>query len=115
MRVQAIKRNILIQEWAAQIRDRVGSGKSVRKWCLEHGLNEKTYYYHLKRVREELLAEAGCQNERSISEKPVFAAVAASGGRSTAIIVRIGVYSVEIQNGADRKSVEDVLQVLSRI
>ena len=115
MRVQAAKRTILLRQWAAQINERAQSGQSVRKWCAENGLNEKTYYYHLKRVREEVLDEAENKKALSMREKPVFAAVAVPKGSGAAITVQIGTHWAEIQNGADADTVERVLQVLSRL
>ena len=33
------------------------SGMTVSAWCELHGINVKTYYYHLRQVRESLLTE----------------------------------------------------------
>ena len=57
MRVQEVKRAVLLQEWAAQIKAREKSGLTVKQWCAENGPSLKTYYYRQRRVREELL---GC-------------------------------------------------------
>ena len=34
------------------------SGMRVSAWCELHGIKVKTYYYHLRRVRESLLTES---------------------------------------------------------
>ena len=44
-----------LQEWAAQIEAQQASGLTVQQWCMENGVNPKTYYYHLKKVREQFL------------------------------------------------------------
>ena len=58
MKVQELKQNLLLQEWAAQIKAREASGMTVKQWCAENGPSLKTYYYRQKRVREELLNAA---------------------------------------------------------
>ena len=58
MKVQELKQNLLLQEWAAQIKAREESGMTVKQWCAENGPCLKTYYYRQKRVREELLNAA---------------------------------------------------------
>jgi hypothetical protein len=95
--------------------EREQRGQSVRKWCAENGLNEKTYYYRLKRIREEALEEAESRNGLTMAEQPVFATVSLPRGSVAAVTVQIGAYFAEIQNGADGETVERVLQVLSRL
>ncbi|MGN0594150.1 MAG: hypothetical protein ACI4I6_03250 [Hominimerdicola sp.] len=36
------------------VRRRNESGLSVSQWCLENGVNQKTYYYRLNRVHKAL-------------------------------------------------------------
>jgi len=120
MKVQAAKRAIVIQEWAAQIRDRIQSGQSVREWCEEHGLSDKTYYYRLRRVREEMLEAAQIetghhhQHMLAVPDKTVFAAVPVPQSRNVEIAVQIGAYSVGI-HGADVTIIEHVLAAVSRL
>jgi transposase-like protein len=119
MKVQTAKRTIVIQEWAAQIRERIQSGQSVKTWCAAHGIKEKTYYYRLKRVREEMLEAT--QNEMThhqsmlaVPEKTVFTAVPVPQNKKVEIAVQIGVYSVEIR-GADTTTIEQTLIAVSRL
>ena len=53
--VNKTKRQVKLQEWVLQVRACKQSGLPVRQWCNENGVAVKSYYYHLKRVREELL------------------------------------------------------------
>lgn len=46
-----------IREWKAQIEAQQASGLIVQKWFAENGVNLKTYYYRLKRVRLALCNE----------------------------------------------------------
>ena len=51
----AVKQDVRLQEWSAQIEVQQASGLTVREWCIENGVKPKTYYYHLKKVREQFL------------------------------------------------------------
>ena len=50
-----VKQEVRMQEWSAQIAEQQASGLTVRQWCIENGVKPKTYYYHLKKVREQFL------------------------------------------------------------
>jgi hypothetical protein len=41
-----------LSKWTAIIRECRSSGQTVAVWCSEHNINQKTYYYWLKRVRD---------------------------------------------------------------
>ena len=51
----AVKQEVRMQEWSAQIAEQQASGLTVQQWCMENGVKPKTYYYHLKKVREQFL------------------------------------------------------------
>ena len=48
-----VKQEVRLQEWSAQVEAQQASGLTVQQWCMENGVNPKTYYYHLKKVREQ--------------------------------------------------------------
>lgn len=37
-------------QWEEVIRERVQSGKKVKDWCAENGINERKYYYWVNRI-----------------------------------------------------------------
>lgn len=115
MKVQAATRAIQLQEWANQINARIQSGQTIKAWCEEYGLSSKTYYYRLKRIREELLEAAEESNALTVPGKPIFAALSVSRPGGSTITVRIGGCSIEIQNGTDSVTIENVLQIISRL
>lgn len=51
--IAAVKQDVRLQEWAVQIAEQQASGMTVQQWCTENRINVKTYYYHLRRVREQ--------------------------------------------------------------
>lgn len=56
--IRAIKQEVRLREWSAQIKAQQTSGQTVQQWCAQNAVNPKTYYYHLKRVREQYLESA---------------------------------------------------------
>jgi hypothetical protein len=135
---------IRLQEWAAQIADCTQSGKTVREWCRENIINEKTYYHRMRVVREEMLelietwgggvtpGLVRTANEQVLAypeghgnyerhsakqqeERPVFAALSRPQVKNAAITVRVGEYAVDIPTGADDEMVEQVLRVVAKL
>ena len=51
-KISRIKTDLLMREWAEMVRTCRSSGLTVKEWCLNNGINIKTYYYRLKRVRD---------------------------------------------------------------
>lgn len=56
--ITAVKQEVRLHDWASQIKAQQTSGKTVQKWCAENGINPKTYYYHLRKLREKCVAPA---------------------------------------------------------
>ena len=56
--IQTVKNQMTLQNWAQEVAECQSSGMTVSAWCELHGINVKTYYYHLRRVRESLLTES---------------------------------------------------------
>ena len=59
-----LKKKVWLREWEQQIEEQRTSGLSVQKWCIQNGINLKTYYYHLRRVREEILKQSRNENKQ---------------------------------------------------
>ena len=53
-----VKEEARLHDWAVQIEAQQASGMTVQKWCEENGINPKTYYYHLRKLREKCVASA---------------------------------------------------------
>lgn len=56
--ISAVKQELRLMDWAAQIEAQQASGMTVQKWCEDNGINPKTYYYHLRKLREKCVASA---------------------------------------------------------
>ena len=56
-KIAKVKKEIKLAQWVEMIRQRNESGLTVTDWCKENGINLKTYYYRLKRVRQAVCSE----------------------------------------------------------
>lgn len=54
--IGAVKEEVRLCDWAAQIEAQQASGMTVQRWCEENGIKPKTYYYHLRKHREKCTA-----------------------------------------------------------
>ncbi|MZI81764.1 hypothetical protein GT646_13010 [Clostridium butyricum] len=54
------------QKWMVIIRECQASGLSKRMWCKQNNVNEKTFYYWLRKLRQ-----MACQNEDLIKKPTV--------------------------------------------
>ena len=85
--IAKVKKNIRLQEWNRQIEEQKSSGLSVQEWCQQHGINPKTYYYHLRKVREEFLRSGKAENsqEKKKAERAVVPILTATSDRNITI------------------------------
>ena len=96
-----------VQIWVERITECRSSGKSVRTWCREHEISEKTYYYWQRKLYQQMIttaetvryAEITCQEER-VPNTDATAKVSLSGA------------TVEIYPGADTQMIRAILQTL---
>ena len=51
-KIRETKRCINLKNWKEEIESQISSGLSVKEWCLQNNINQKSYYYHLRKVRE---------------------------------------------------------------
>ncbi len=82
-----VKKNVRLQEWNRQIEEQKSSGLSIQEWCKQNGINLKTYYYHLRKVREEYLRSGKGENsqEKKETERAVVPILAAPSGGNISI------------------------------
>ena len=102
-KVTLVKREIASAEWAERIRDCRNSGTTVSRWCEENGINPKTYYYHLRKLREQVCEQIPVPVQVS-TEKPA-AAFAVTIRDASGI-------SVEIADGTSSDTISAVIRAL---
>lgn len=107
---------VRMTRWAEIIRGRQESGQTVREYCAQNGINEKSYYYWQQRIRR-MLCELANHTEGSQSTVPLpaFAEVPIHSDMSVssaAIKVHLGGAVVEIPSNASEAVVQTVLRTL---
>ena len=106
--LQVMSKQERLENWTARIMACRSRGTTVRAWCQENGLSEKTYYYWQRRLFQTLSEQQG-------AHKTAFAEVTppqpvCSG--NVAVTVRISRVEADIHNGADASTVETVRRIL---
>ena len=69
--VAEINCDVKWDEWEKQVNAQIKSGLTVKEWCRQNSINEKTYYYHLRRVREKLCEDHSQQIVPISAPEPV--------------------------------------------
>lgn len=59
--VIATRNEYRAQSWALVIKDCAGSGLTNKEYCRQHGINEKTFYYWLHKLRKQACEQAAPQ------------------------------------------------------
>lgn len=103
--LQTLTANQRLAEWGERIAACRSSGLSVRTWCREHEISEKTYFYWQRRVYQTLSAQQG----------PFFAEVPVtkqSGRQAILATLRIDCIEADIYAGADAATIEIICRAL---
>lgn len=54
--VTQVKTQLRLEHWKQLISECQASGMSVCSWCKENNVSEPSYYYYLKRLRQQTIA-----------------------------------------------------------
>ena len=99
--LQTLGKDQRMEKWAQRVSECRSSGLTVRNWCEQHRINEKTYYYWQRRIWESM-------NESRSSRFVQIPVEAASAGQNTAVRIRINGAEAEIRAGTDAATIEAV-------
>ena len=55
--VLAVRNEYRTEKWSALIRECNASGLSNREFCRQHGISEKSFYYWLRKLRNQAAAQ----------------------------------------------------------
>ena len=103
--LQILNANKRAADWAERIRACRSSKMSVKEWCKENGLSEKTYYYWQRKLYQLVSGQQGTFAEITLQ----------SGGRKEQNIVatiRIGELEADIYAGSDAGMIEAVVHAM---
>lgn len=68
--VQALKRQLSMQQWSAIIEDRIVSGLKVDEYCEKNGISRNSYFYWLRKIREEMAVSSAANGTELLSATP---------------------------------------------
>jgi len=86
--IAKVKKEIKLAHWAEIVKSRNESGLTVTDWCKENGINLKTYYYRLKRMRQAVCNE--------IEQHDIVPVETTAGTKTTAEKIELSVGDVKI-------------------
>ncbi|MDD2302916.1 MAG: hypothetical protein PHG30_10170 [Eubacteriales bacterium] len=107
--LQKVKHNNNLAEWAEMVRACKNSGMTVRAWCHEQGLNEKTYYYRQKQICNALPERMNTPVQFAEVDSPTTGAANGSG-----VQIRIGAAEIHVDSHADLALLRDVLRIVAQ-
>ena len=73
-KVTQVKTQFRLEQWKKLISECQNSGLPVRTWCAQNGLKEQSYYYYLKKLREQAIENLPVP----IQEECIFREICAS-------------------------------------
>ena len=56
--IATIRQAVRLQEWTELIKAQQASGLTVPQWCVENSIKTKSFYYRLRKVREQYIRSA---------------------------------------------------------
>lgn len=109
--VSYVKSKVTFEHWEKVIEDCQGSGKTNIAYCEENGINIKSYYYWLRKIRKQ-----ACKNieyklsadESKCEFAPVQPIVSYQHVTPT-IKLQIGRISIEVEDGMSQETIINVL------
>lgn len=111
--------DVRLNLWVQRIKESRESGMTVKAWCRAHEINEKTYYYWLRKIKKEAfeaLPTECRQVPAPFGEKKIFAEVSAPMSVCTgniAATIDMGRMRVDIHNGADRETLQNIFRIVN--
>lgn len=101
--LQRLNANQRVEVWGQRIAACRSSGMTVREWCSQEGLSEKTYYYWQRKLYQMVLEESSFV-EIPATPTPTTSAVVAT--------VQISGICASIHPGADEQTLASLLRAM---
>ena len=114
--VTQVKTQLRLEHWKQLISECQASGMSVCSWCKENNVSEPSYYYYLKRLRQQTIASLPIP---VVGEKPaVFKKLEVTSplpSTQAAVIIRLPQATLEIADGTSQQTIQAVLLALQNV
>lgn len=103
------------EQWKKIIAECQDSGLPVKIWCEQNGFKEQSYYYYLKKIREQEMKNLPVSVPNTKEEPVTFKKLEVSTpipGTQAAVVIHRNSASVEIYNGATQICVSSSIDLL---
>lgn len=120
MDTRRVAQELRLQHWANLMREAKNSGLSNRRWCRENGIQEKTYYYWQRKLREaacqKLLPKEGISGDKALVPSGWTECVAEQPAPDgDTITIEIGQCKIKVARNTSPEALEKVCRVLMRL
>lgn len=117
--VTAVRKCLNHEQWKAIITECRSSGMTTTAWCKSNGICEQTYYMHLKKLREEMIASLSSPVPATNTEKPAMfkkpEVQTPASNTQAAVIIRLNGVTVEVNEGTSQQTIQAVLLALQSV
>ena len=95
-----------LAKWQQMVYDCRNSGMTVKAWCAENGINDKTYYYRQRKVweaaqQQNIEQDAGMPGKLPAIIPCTAPLAAAVSAQPPALVLRGAAWTVEVNAGCD--------------
>ena len=115
MTSKELAQKVRLEQWAQVMRERSESGESVRAWCASNDINEKTYYYWQRKLRQAACDQITKQ-EGSLQKTGLipagWAQVAARDPAEETLTIQIGSIMIQATQNTDMALLAKVCRAL---
>ena len=128
METKEMPREVRLKHWAGVIQERTESGQTIRQWCKERGMQEKTYFYWQRKLRESAcehlekqeppqsateLSIQGFAEVRLIEPPQEKATTASQGASQSGLRIEIGSIKISATENYPPENIAEILKRLS--
>lgn len=111
-----------LREWAGMVIECQSSGMTIKEWCRENGIAQKTYYCRLKKVRLRAMQDmpggissiTTVQHGHDVRFRQLEINAPSTSG-SAAVTLHVQNGTLEVSSGADRETIKAVLLALKAV
>lgn len=110
--ITPVKTKFRMEQWTQLVQDQQSSGMSVKAWCQQSQIKETSYYYWLKRIRQQACSQEMVATQLEPDGPVTFAKLPINLGksnRSPAVVINLPSASIEVMAGAAPETIEAVL------
>ena len=108
-----------LAQWQQLVYDCRNSGMTVRAWCAENGISEKTYYYRQRKVWDAAQQQKVEQDADMPGKMPAIipcaipiAISSAVSAQTPALVLRSASWTVEVNSGCNPELLRLVLRTV---